>query len=119
MIDIEQTFRLSRRGLLVGAAAVLAAPAIIRTTGLVMPIKVWRGDVRWLEIGDYAVPPSFLTFVGGLPYRLRDGLKVGPYLPLAEHRTAVRFRPVDISDISEADAAFFRRAKLVLPGGQT
>ena len=30
---------ISRRGFLLGAAAVVAAPAIVRTPGLIMPIK--------------------------------------------------------------------------------
>jgi hypothetical protein len=45
---------LGRRGLLTGLGAMLAAPAIVRTRGLLMPIRPQRGwvlsnDVWWLH----------------------------------------------------------------------
>jgi hypothetical protein len=50
-----------RRGLLVGLGALLAAPAIIRTPGLLMPTSRWGLDPMWLALvenpdGFYLAP---------------------------------------------------------------
>jgi hypothetical protein len=37
---------IQRRGFLTGITALLAAPAIIRTPGLLMPVRVWERQPR-------------------------------------------------------------------------
>lgn len=41
---------IQRRGLLAGLGALLAAPAIIRTPGLLMPTSLWAIDPMWLAL---------------------------------------------------------------------
>lgn len=89
---------LSRRGLIIGLGASLAAPAIIRTAGLIMPIKVIQlPNGMWLERDhgagiEAAMYPGYDAVASQL-YRLRDGLKTSPYVPLGDLRVAVRFEP--------------------------
>ena len=80
---------LDRRGFLSGLAAALCAPAIIRTPGLLMPVKAVKGAPFWycnrtirvwadvqairdrnvlLRLEDYAGNPAFRSF----PVRFSD-----------------------------------------------
>lgn len=47
---------ISRRALITGFASLIAAPAVIRTPGLLMPVKAF--DAGWRELGTaYWWPP--------------------------------------------------------------
>ena len=57
---------LQRRGFLTGLAAALAAPAIIRTPGLLMPVKRLAVIAPWVEMGvtyDDFIPTDQLASV--------------------------------------------------------
>lgn len=96
---------ITRRNFIAGLGAAIAAPAIIRTAGLIMPIKVqpiilpngmWleslasRKDLEQFWSGVKDVWPEHER---GTLYRLHDGAKVSNYMPLSELRVAPRFRP--------------------------
>lgn len=61
---------MNRRGFLGGLITSLAAPAIIRTPGLLMPIKSPLVDIlsEWLSVN----PASFVPFPPGMSATLRD-----------------------------------------------
>ncbi len=51
-----------RRGLIAGMGAMLAAPAIIRTAGLLMPTSIWATDPWWLAMHEQK--PQFFMMPG-------------------------------------------------------
>jgi hypothetical protein len=71
----------SRRGFLTGLGVVLAAPFIVRTPGLLMPIKpLLSGSDVYSQIGLHGVD-FILDTDGGLDYRfLLPHIKVTGYL---------------------------------------
>lgn len=88
---------LSRRSFFFGIGATLA---VIRTPGLIMPIKPFliTPSGLWVEPGLYArTAPAEVHFHGATSfeqlYRVHDGDKVGEYKRLADLGVAIRFQP--------------------------
>jgi hypothetical protein len=61
---------LARRGLIGGTLALLAAPAIIRTPGLLMPV---RPMLVWARFHQFRVLPRTLTGLGVLGVEILRG----------------------------------------------
>jgi hypothetical protein len=66
---------LSRRGLLGGLGLTLAAPAIIRTPGLLMPVRTVRSAIDGVPLPDrYQGRPWGVIRVDGTTIMIRDGV---------------------------------------------
>ncbi len=55
----------NRRGFLLGLGALLAAPAVIRTPRILMPVRVWAGPAAQMAVGTITAD----RIAGGVNHR--------------------------------------------------
>ena len=90
---------IQRRGFLAGAAALLAAPAIIRTPGLLMPVK--------------AAPTLDPALVRMMKFALEDRM-LSHMLYADQETTPMWFSGYELHGISSTDAIAINHASLIM-----
>lgn len=108
---------ITRRGFLQG---MIAAPAVVLTSGALMPVKAWRELPVFKGDGVWDDQPALQAAIDGKPFEAMGGLlsRQGNYISVASHVHVRIDRPIELGGESVGMEINLNNVNISAPPGE-